>query len=118
MIKQKLIILVFAIGTLLSCVSNQSATDERVYYSLESMSQLNIPEELLPSAGKCKVWFPDYPLDKQPFSPSCESSFIERTVSQIFITNEGTDASPVYRVLEMIKKNEGFTARTLYFKNS
>ncbi|MAZ73531.1 MAG: hypothetical protein CMC70_10340 [Flavobacteriaceae bacterium] len=117
MIKEKLLILVFALGTLLSCVSNQNTTDNRVYNSLESMSLLNIPEEFLPSSGNCKVWFPDYAIDKQPFSSSCKSSFMERSISQIFITNEGTDETPVYSVLEMIKAKEGFTARTLYFKN-
>ena len=117
MIRAKLYILIFVLSTLLSCRSNQSVKNDRVYNSLESISLLNIPEEFLPSAGNCKVWFPDYNTDKQPFSTSCKSNFMDRTISQIFITNEGTDDSPVYSVLEMIKAKDGFTARTLYFKN-
>jgi|GEM_PF-2770531 len=117
MIKWKLHILIFILCTLLSCGSNKSTKDNRVYNSLESISLLNIPEEFLPSAGNCKIWFPDYTIDKQPFYSSCKSSFMERDTSQIFITNEGTDNAPVYRVLEMLKAKEGFTARTLYFKN-
>lgn len=117
MIKAKLQVLIFVLSTLLSCGSNMTTKDDRVYNSLESISLLNIPEKFLPSAGNCKVWFPDYVIDKQPFSSSCKSSFMERTISQIFITNEGTDDTPVYSVLEMIKAKEGFTARTLFFKN-
>ncbi|MAY22552.1 MAG: hypothetical protein CMC74_07225 [Flavobacteriaceae bacterium] len=117
MMKTKLYILFFLVIILSSCGSNQSTTDNRVYNSLESISLLNIPQDFLPSAGNCKVWFPDFTIDKQPFSSKCESNFMERTISQIFITNEGTDEAPVYRVLEMIKAKEGFTARTLYFKN-
>jgi hypothetical protein len=117
MMSAKLYILIFVLITLLSCGSNQSVKNERVYNSLESISLLNIPKEFLPSAGNCKVWFPNYTIDKQPFSSSCKSNFMERTISQIFITNEGTDYVPVYSVLEMIKAKEGFTARRLYFKN-
>ncbi len=84
------------------------------YYSL---AELKVPKEALPLPGKCKGWFPDFSLANQPSSGSCETNFLDLNRNWMMITNEGSEAIPIYKVMEYRIVKGGFDIYRWYFSD-
>jgi len=84
------------------------------YYSL---AELEVPQEALPLPGECKGWFPSFSLADQPRSEGCKTSIIDVAHNFMMITNEGSTAIPVYKVMEYRQVNGGFDVYRWYFSD-